>query len=146
MTTPARPGDLVPLAEDECLRLLADSPYVRIGFVVDGVPTIVPINVLPHAGAYFFRTAAGSKLGTAAATGQVVLEADGGETSTRMAWSVVVHGRASIVTDPDLEETLLSRSFEPWAVPDERQFWVQVDPDGVTGRRIVRDPVDGSAG
>lgn len=138
MNPPVRPGDLVPLERDDCVELLRSAPYVRIGFVADGAPTILPVNVLWHDGAVYLRTAAGSKLGTAAAGSAVAVEADGGDLERRTAWSVVVHGHASIVTDPAVEEALLGRSFEPWALPDERPFWVCITPERITGRRIER--------
>jgi uncharacterized protein len=133
-----RPGDLVALDPAECVELLEQAPWVRIGFVVDGLPTVLPVNHLFHDDAIFFRTAPGSKLGTAAATGPVAIEADGGDTSTRIGWSVVAHGHARIVTDPALEEQLFALPFEPWALPDDKGFWVRVDVRSISGRRIVR--------
>lgn len=138
MSQPSLPGDLVPIDASVCTELLADAPWARIGFVVDGVPTVLPINIVLHDDAIFFRTAAGSKLGTAAASARVAIEVDGGDPSERVAWSVVAHGQASIVTDRDLEATLLGLPFEPWAVPDSRQFWVRVEVADISGRRIVR--------
>lgn len=132
------PGDLVTIDASECIALLEDAPWVRIGFVADGVPIVLPINVVLHDDAIFFRTAAGSKLGNAAAGGAVAIEADGGDATSRVGWSVVAQGRASIVTDRELEERLLALPFEPWALPDSRQFWIRVDVDSVGGRRIIR--------
>ena len=48
------------------------------------------------------------------------------------------HGTAEIVTDPQLEEALLAHPFEPWALPDDKGFWVRVEVASITGRRIVR--------
>ncbi len=111
---------------------------MRIGFVVDGEPTVLPVNALLHEDAIYFRTASGSKLGSAAADAVVAIEADGGDTDARIGWSVVARGRASIVTDDELEQALYAEPFEPWAVPDTRQFWVRVEVDTVSGRRILR--------
>ena len=138
MQSPQRPGDLVTIDPDECVRLLDEAPWVRIGFVVDGAPSVLPINVLLHDEAIFFRTAAGSKLGTAAAGDRVAVEADGGDEATRVGWSVVAHGQTAIVTDAALEERLFAQSFEPWALPDDRNFWVRIEVTSITGRRIVR--------
>jgi uncharacterized protein len=138
MSTPSHPGDLVPIERSECLDLLRAAPYVRIGFLVNGAPMVLPVNVLWHEDALFLRTSAGSKLGSAASGGPVAIEADAGDAERRVAWSVVVHGDASIVTDPALEESLLSRTFEPWALPDVRPFWIRIDPEEISGRRIAR--------
>lgn len=138
MEPPLVPGDLVAIDPAECTRLLGAAPWVRIGFVVDGAPTVLPINAVLHGDAIYFRTSSGSKLGTAAASGQVAIEADGGDEDSRVGWSVVAHGQASIVTDTDLEAQLLELPFEPWALPDSQQFWVRVEVTALSGRRIVR--------
>lgn len=139
MTQPPRPGDLATIDDDECVRLLGAAPWVRVAFIADGVPEVLPVNVLVRDDGIYFRTATGSKLGTAAAAGAVTVQADGGDEHTRIGWSVVVHGHASIVTDQDVEEALLALPFEPWALPDDRDFWVRVDMASMSGRRIVRE-------
>ena len=138
MDHPARPGDLVPIQRTECVELLADAMFVRIGFIVDGRPMILPVNHVMHQGAVYFRTGPGSKLGTAAADGFVAVEADEGDEDRRIGWSVVAHGPASIVTDEAEAESLHGLSFEPWALPDDRAFWVRVDVQDISGRRILR--------
>ncbi len=133
-----RPGDLVSLDSDECIELLDSAPWARIGFVADGAPTVLPINVVLYDDAIYFRTAPGSKLGSAAATGTVAIQADGGDEAARVGWSVVAHGRAAIVTDADLEAELYALPFVPWALPDTSDFWVRVEVTSISGRRIVR--------
>jgi uncharacterized protein len=136
---PPRPGDLEPIDRERCLELLDAASFVRVAFVTAQGPTVLPVNHLLHGDALYFRTAPGSKLGTAAAGAQVAIEADNGDDRTRTGWSVLVHGRASIVNDPDLIEALHAKPFEPWALPAEQAFWVQVELERVAGRRIVRD-------
>jgi uncharacterized protein len=138
MTTPPRPGDLVTLDADQCVALLESAEWVRLGFVLDGIPSILPINVLLHDDAIFFRTATGSKLAAAASAGPVAVQADDGDAEQRVGWSVLAHGEATIVTDREVEEALLARPFEPWAIPDDKPFWVRVEVRNITGRRIVR--------
>jgi uncharacterized protein len=139
MPVPPRPGDLAAIDHDECLELLAAASFVRIAFVTPQGPTVLPVNHLMHEGALYFRTAPGSKLGTAAAGERVAVEADDGSAVTRTGWSVLVHGPASIVNDPMLIETLHAKPFEPWALPADQAFWVRVELERVAGRRIVRD-------
>jgi uncharacterized protein len=136
---PNRPGDLASLDRDECLRLLVGTSFVRVAFVTTHGPTILPVNHLLHGDALYFRTAPGSKLGTAAAGAQVAIEADGGDEPTRTGWSVLIHGKASIVNDNAIIEALHAEPFEPWALPADQSFWVRVELEHVTGRRIVRD-------
>jgi len=136
---PPRPGDLEAIDRSECVELLRQAPYVRIAFVTGTGPTVLPVNHVLFEDAIYFRTAPGSKLGMAAADAAVAIEADGGDDeTTRIGWSVVAHGRASIVTDELVLERLLALPFEPWALPDDRSFWVRVDVDDISGRTIVR--------
>lgn len=138
MPKPPRPGDLVALGRDSCIEYLEQAPYVRIGFVVDGEPMVLPVNHLLYEGAIYFRTAPGSKLGSAAAGNMVVIEADEGDEQRRIGWSVVAKGRASIVLDDAEIEALLAEPFEPWTLPDNRSFWIRVDVHDLEGRRIIR--------
>lgn len=133
-----RPGDLVPIDESECVELLGAAPWVRIGFIAGDRPVVLPVNVVLHDGAVYFRTAPGSKLASAASEGPVTVEADGGDAGARVGWSVVVQGRASIVTDDDLVAELYALPFEPWALPGTDSFWVQITVDAISGRRVVR--------
>lgn len=134
MDAPPRPGDLTELDRERCIELLTAARFVRIAFVTDQGPSVLPVNHLVHDGSLYFRTAPGNKLGIAAADGPVAIEADGGDAATRSGWSVVVHGHASIVTDDAFAEALYERPFEPWALPDDRAFWVGVPLDTISGR------------
>lgn len=132
-----QPGDLMPIPAERCVELLHRAPWVRIGFVTDEGPTILPVNHVIHGDAIYFRTAPGSKLGMAAKSGRIALEADGGDATTRIGWSVVAHGHASIVTDQQVVEQLMALPFEPWALPENKVFWIRVDVDSIDGREIV---------
>ncbi len=138
MSTPPHPGELVVLGRDACIDRLEAAPYSRIAFVVDDEPVVVPVNHLLHDGAVYLRAAPGSKLGSAAAGQIVVVEADEGDAERRIAWSVTVRGRASIVTGEAELEALHARDFEPWALPEDRSFWIRIDVHDIDGRRIVR--------
>ncbi len=138
MTSPPRPGDLIVLGRDACVDRLEQAPYSRIAFVVDGEPVVLPVNHLLHDGAVYLQAAPGSKLGSAAAGQVVVIQADEGDADRRVAWSVMVRGRASIVTAEPEIEALHAYDFQPWALPDSRSFWIRVDVHDIDGRRIVR--------
>jgi nitroimidazol reductase NimA-like FMN-containing flavoprotein (pyridoxamine 5'-phosphate oxidase superfamily) len=134
---PRHPGDLERIERDECERLLASVPFVRLGIQTDRGPSILPVNHVVVDGDVYFRTEAGSKLATAAAEGRVAVETDGADADAHTGWSVLGHGTARIVTDPDRIESLLSLDFTPWSAPDGKLFWVQVQLDDLEGRRIV---------
>ncbi len=137
MTLPRHPGDLEVLDADECHRLLATAPFVRLGFVTVKGPTILPVNHLLVDGELYFRTETGSKLATAAAEGPVAVQADGVDPAHHLGWSVVAHGHTSIVTDQALVERLMAFDFTPWTTPDAKLFWVRVRFEDISGRRII---------
>jgi uncharacterized protein len=143
---PRHPGDLEPIDRAECEELLASVPFVRLGLLTARGPSILPVNHVVVDGELFFRTEAGTKLAAAASEGRVAVETDGADLDRHLGWSVLGHGTASIVTDREQVEHLLSLDFTPWSAPDEKLFWVRVRFDDLEGRRIVggeRVDVDG---
>jgi nitroimidazol reductase NimA-like FMN-containing flavoprotein (pyridoxamine 5'-phosphate oxidase superfamily) len=132
-----RPGDMLELDRDECVRRLTDAPWARIAFTTDSGPRIFPINHLVMDDAVFFRTSPGSKLASAVRGAPVALEVDGGDAASRLGWSVVARGESSIVHDEELIEKLMLLPFEPWTLPEDKAFWVKVEIDDITGRTIV---------
>lgn len=137
MNDPPRPGDMLDLDHEECVRRLTDAPWVRIAYTTGSGPRILPINHLVVDGDVYFRTSPGSKLGNAVRGAPVALEVDGGDAPSRLGWSVVAYGRSSIVHDEELIERLMLQPFEPWTLPGDKAFWVKVEIDDITGRTIV---------
>lgn len=139
MPLPPHPGDLVPLEHHDCVRRLQDAPWVRIGFTdAEGHPQVFPVSHLVYDHAVVFRTSPGSLLGVAAEGREVAVEVDGGEVADRIGWSVLARGATSLITDEAELERLHSLPFEPWAVPGDKTYWVRVEIESLTGRRIVR--------
>lgn len=134
-----QPRDLVPVDDDEALRLLGQTRLARVAFIHHGEPDVLPVNHLVVEGRVVFRTSAGSKLGAAAADSRVALEADSYDPATHSGWSVVAYGTARIVTDEDHLEELHGLDFQPWVSADRRDFWVEVELDRISGRRIGLD-------
>src|SRR5215207_10169000 len=95
------------LDRQRCVRLLAKSPVGRIVHTRQALPAILPVNFrLDEDGAVLPRTAAGSELVRAVDGVVVAFEADEVDAATHSGWSVVVTGRATVVTDPALRERL----------------------------------------
>lgn len=107
-----------------------------MAFVAQDEPDVLPVNHLVLDEVIAFRSSAGSKLGAAAAGSRVAIEADSYDPATHSGWSVVAHGTARIVTDEARLEQLHGLDFQPWVSADQRDFWVEVVPDRITGRRI----------
>lgn len=97
---------------------------------------MLPVNHVVQDGRIAFRTTPGSKLGVAATGSRVAIEVDGYDPETHTGWSAVAYGTAVIVTDRERLDALHALNFDAWTAPDLRDFWVEIDPDRITGRRI----------
>ncbi|OMI35746.1 hypothetical protein SPAR_29326 [Streptomyces sparsogenes DSM 40356] len=89
------------LDRGECLRLLATAPVGRVVHTRQALPAVVPVNFgLSTDGAVSLRTSAASELSRAVDGAVVAFEADAVDAAARSGWSVVLTGRAAVVTDP----------------------------------------------
>ncbi|GAA2731160.1 pyridoxamine 5'-phosphate oxidase family protein [Pedococcus aerophilus] len=145
MTTSTEQGTHeIPL--HECWALLRDAVVGRLATAIDGHPEIFPVNhVVDHA-TIVIRTAAGTKLESAA--GQpVAFEVDGYDVGSASAWSVVVKGRATEVSQLHDVLDAMSLPLFPWHDSVKPHF-LRVGADEVTGRRFSvsggahRPPID----
>ncbi|WP_109474283.1 pyridoxamine 5'-phosphate oxidase family protein [Ornithinimicrobium cavernae] len=122
------------LDTSECLALLREAPVGRLAVIVHDRPEIFPVNHAVHHGSVVFRTSTGTKLYSA--LGQpVAFEADGYDSTTRRAWSVVVSGTAHEVKQ--LHDVLKAMELPvfPWEIGPKPHF-VRIDPISITGRRF----------
>ena len=125
------------LGAAECWALLAEAPYGRLALSVGDDVDILPINVVVHDGALYFRTAPGTKLAELAVNPRVAFEVDGFDDAT--AFSVVAKGVAERLerqADVDAAERL---PLTPW-IPTLKYRWVRIRPTEVTGRSFDRGP------
>jgi len=124
------------LAHGECDELLRKESVGRIGFVVDGWPIVLPVNYTFDGADLVIRTDARSKL--AAETHwpvPVVVEVDAPITVFKSGWSVLAHGIATEVRDPDELARLRALRLEPWAA-GVRDHWIRIRVVQMTGRRL----------
>jgi len=124
------------LARAECDELLRQHSVGRIGFVVDGWPIVLPVNYTVDGADIVLRTDSHARL--AAETrwrAPVVLEVDAPETTFKSGWSVLAHGLAEEVRDPDEVARLRTLPLEPWA-GGVREHWIRIRVLQVTGRRL----------
>ncbi len=123
------------LDADECLDRMARRSLGRLAFVRDGLPQILPMNYLLHQGSVLLRTQIGSTLD--ALIGQLVaFEIDEADPVAHDGWSVVVHGRADEVWEPQELEQLRLLPLRPWA-PGDRSHYLRIQSTSMTGRRIT---------
>lgn len=123
------------LGLDECLRLLATRPFGRLAYLDAGAPSIAPVNHLVDGATVVLRSLDGGKLGAAIFERPVAFEVDDLQATERSGWSVVVHGRAEVVSDEDAAG--YEAWLDSWAVGDgARTTWIRIVADEVTGRRF----------
>jgi uncharacterized protein len=116
--------------------LLAYESFVgRVGLIVDGRPLILPVNYMVDRGTVVFCTAAGTKLNAIVGGADVAFEVDEHRSLRQAGWSVLVRGRAEIVTDGADLAHLRAGPLRPWA-RGARANWVRIPLEEVSGRRI----------
>ncbi|WP_307847310.1 pyridoxamine 5'-phosphate oxidase family protein [Streptomyces sp. F63] len=126
---------LVPLGAEECWTLLSSRGVGRVGLLLAGDPVIVPVNYVVDHGRLGYRTAPGT-VPARAAGHRVAFEVDAVDDAMSRGWSVLLVGQARHVTDPDLVGRLVDLAHaEPWA-GGVRDFWVLLEPERLSGRRI----------
>jgi uncharacterized protein len=129
------------LEHHECWAMLRTVSVGRLAVLVDGRPDIFPINYAVDGGTLVFRTGEGTKLSGASGDAAVALEADGVDSATGLAWSVVVKGTGRVVTGTDEVLDTSQLYLFPWQAGRKDAF-VRITPDSVTGRRLkVTEPM-----
>ncbi|WP_306191518.1 MULTISPECIES: pyridoxamine 5'-phosphate oxidase family protein [unclassified Streptomyces] len=124
------------LDRQECLRLLAKVPVGRVVYTRQALPAVLPINFsLDTDAAVVLRTSPGSELVRAIDGVVVAFEADEFDAATRSGWSVVVTGRATVVTDPAEHERLSRVGPDSW-MPVREAVFVRIESKMVTGREL----------
>lgn len=121
----------------ECLRLMAEVPVGRVVYTRQALPAVLPVNFALAADAsVLLRTSAGSDLVRAVDGVVVAFEADSFDAESRSGWSVVVTGRATVVTDPVEHERLMRTGPRSW-MPIEEDVFIRIEATMVTGRELT---------
>jgi uncharacterized protein len=131
-----RQRHLETLPVDECLQLLAGQYVGRLAYLVDGRPTIRPVNYVLHEGVVVIQTGYGALLDGAASSPAIAFEIDGTDPDYHTGWSVVLHGVAEEIWRPRELESARNLPLRPW-VPGDRQHYLRLLPTEISGRRIV---------
>jgi nitroimidazol reductase NimA-like FMN-containing flavoprotein (pyridoxamine 5'-phosphate oxidase superfamily) len=123
-----------------CMALLQRISVGRIAWAEDdGTATVLPVNFAIDGETLVFTTAPGAKLDAVRGGRPLTFEADDLEPALRTAWSVLVTGRAEIVTDSDETARLRELPLNPW-IRSPAQSFVRLTPHHVSGRRIPLHP------
>jgi nitroimidazol reductase NimA-like FMN-containing flavoprotein (pyridoxamine 5'-phosphate oxidase superfamily) len=128
-------GDVIdPLSETECRRLLGCHTLGRVGMTSGGLPLILPVHYVYDDGVIVFRTGAGTKLRAAANGDVLAFEVDTYDAESGRGWSVMVLGRATVLTTEHEPAGLSTRG----QAADRRNHYVRLFCELVTGRVIEK--------
>ena len=130
------------LSDDECWAHLHRTRIGRLAVNNGNQPDIFPVNYVIDDGKVIVRTAEGTKLAAAIATGNVAFEIDGIDDEAQAGWSVVVHG---VACEPRTVEAVLhdhSLELEPWARAGSKLRFIEITPARVAGRAVGGDVQD----
>ncbi|MFE0727274.1 pyridoxamine 5'-phosphate oxidase family protein [Streptomyces antibioticus] len=124
------------LDRQECLRMLAKVPVGRVVYTRQALPAVLPINFsLDTDASVLLCTSPGSDLVRAIDGVVVAFEADEFSAASRSGWSVVVTGRAGVVTDRAEHERLTQTGPTSW-MPLRDVVFVRIESEMVTGREL----------
>lgn len=127
------PSHMTEIPSAECYELLASRSVGRIAFVVDGAPSVVPVNHVVDGDDIVFRTSPHSELGRSMASGPVAFQVDDFDDFSQSGWSVLVQGSAHY---DDFDTASSEERPRPWA-EGVRGLVVRIRPRQVTGRRLI---------
>lgn len=119
------------------MRLLASAQVGRLIFTVNALPAVRLMNFALVDELIVLRTAADTTVARKINDAVVAFEADELDATTYSGWSVVVTGRSTLVTDPELTARYHKVPLVPWA-PGERDQFVTITTEVVEGRRVSR--------
>jgi uncharacterized protein len=120
-----------------CQELLQSQSVGRVAWQAADGPQILPVTYVWHEGTIIFRTSPYGVLSELIRPTEVALEIDELDQNNRRGWSVVVHGRAQGVAEPDqLVRLWAVGGVVPWA-SGVRNVFIQITPHKVTGRVVA---------
>ena len=127
-------GTLSVLSRADCLALLASRHVGRFSYVARaGVPDVVPVNYALDGHDIVVRSGPGPKLQAAERQDVVAFEVDDIDEGGQRGWSVVVHGKAIVLSGA--EQKHLSEEALPWAT-GPRSHTIRIRASRITGRRL----------
>jgi transcriptional regulator with XRE-family HTH domain len=120
----------------ECKQRLAGGGIGRFLFVEpDRGPVAIPVNFRMDGDDVVFRTASGGTVPPGPHERRVSFEVDHLDDALSEGWSVLVSGKAQVITDPAGLARAEALHVEPWAGGD-RPIYVRLTGSQITGRRI----------
>ena len=122
------------LTEHECRDRLELTPFGRVALSSGALPVIFPVHFTMLGDDPVFRTDPGTKL-MAASAGQVLcLEIDDIDPVLHTGWSVLVTGRADVLTDARDIAAAEALPLRPWT--GDGSSYVRIEAAMLSGREI----------
>jgi nitroimidazol reductase NimA-like FMN-containing flavoprotein (pyridoxamine 5'-phosphate oxidase superfamily) len=141
-------AELKELTYAECRALLVAGEAGRVAVSTPDGPHIIPLNYSVVDESIVFRTSPFSVLATYGRNTKLAFEVDHVRDEVQRGWSVVVRGRADVITDPaELAHIRQICPPVPWA-DGTRNLYFRLALQEVTGRSLGHvpyldlDPVD----
>jgi uncharacterized protein len=128
---------VVALTDRESWALLSSRTLGRMVTSVDGQPEIFPVNFVVQRHTIPIRTAEGAKLASAQINPRVAFEAD--EHNAMDGWSVVVKGRATVLSSSDEITEAERAQVLPWTATTKLRY-IRIQPTAITGRHFHFGP------
>jgi uncharacterized protein len=130
-------ADLVDAITDvECRHLLGTRTFGRVGVTSGGLPVILPVRYFYDGEAITFRTGEGTKLRAAQNGDVLAFQVDAYDPDTFEGWSVLVRGRASVLTTEHEDDGLPTLDANNNQL--SRNHYVRLGCELVTGRILTR--------
>lgn len=125
------------LSSEECLTLLRAGVVGRVALATPTGPEILPVNYSVVGDSIVMRTSPHGVLGRHGLNARIAFEIDQFDHEYKHGWSVVAHGTASPVDDPqDLEHIRSKWAPRPWASGASRNLYLRLSWTELTGRRL----------
>lgn len=128
--------ELTTLDRRECLQLLGPGGIGRVIVPDGGAYGAFPVNFCLIGEDVVYRTFPTAAPARATEETAAAFEADRIDEVRSEGWSVLVRGKARTVTDAD-EKERAETMIVSWA-PGDRDFYIMIAGDDITGRRITR--------
>ncbi len=125
------------LTIEECRAMAAPGGVGRFVYADEQGPVAVPVNFGVLDGDILFRTDSNAIIRAVASANEVSFEVDHLDEALSEGWSVLLSGRATVITDADEMDRARTLGIAPWA-GGERPTYVRLVPRHVSGRRIRR--------
>jgi transcriptional regulator with XRE-family HTH domain len=136
-TSPTSRPTLDSLDGEACAALISAGGVGRVVFHEPRGPVAIPVNFRVLDNDVVFRTTPSAGLMQSLGEGQVSFEVDQLDEALAEGWSVLISGKAQVISDPFERRLSQALDIAPWAGGD-RGVYVRIVPSEVTGRRIRR--------